>query len=637
MVPDRLKVDVKFYQKPPGRLLITNGKDVNIQTTSVPTGQCYRTQLNLTQTKPKSDGWIGKAKEPKVPKFCTKHPKDIARRQRKLAGHRTRDSVPNKRKHTRKFDSTLGYPGEGPDPSSRNIKGTPKDHRRRSSGRKGSKTVTKEGEFTCNIADCDHERCTIYGHFHRTPQKQGAERRLAEGKPKPRVTRRWNLCKLTEFAADCQNRDPHGHCGCLPNIHYADLIDRSILDAELSAVSSSSDSDEWRQNYDAFMTEEEPSTPPSSPAERGSLRILAEQHQASRKCIKASQRGNRDEHKNEVNPTAKVQIPDYLKEDKNENITFGSSHSDGATNVRQAYDQISLPEQKESDETALMCISRSILPDVANEKPPITRLRYASLTRASTGLSASAAPAYSRDSAPAENEESSPVVVTLSPPGREVMIREEETDPLSIFAEQRFSIYLNSGIVEKRGFIKWLNTCRINLATHCCCCSVGEQFHVNQVSETTIGEAFHFKGASTKEIRNWFLKFDRNGSKLQDKKGDLVLLQDMYNTTKEVPIYINLLNEALVDPKLMRMAALQADFTISQTLNSGVTDWVGRRLQDEPMHLKKPMLITWTVIAIVNQCVVRGLLHKMATTGTNVPDFTNRVRSSVQRSKRTRT
>jgi hypothetical protein len=87
----------------------------------------------------------------------------------------------------------------------------------------------------------------------------------------------------------------------------------------------------------------------------------------------------------------------------------------------------------------------------------------------------------------------------------------------------------------------------------------------------------------------------------------------------------------------MRMGALQADLSISQTLNASVMDWVGQRLETEPKHLQKPMYVTWTVIAIMNQYVVRGLLHRMATTGTKVPDFSNRVRSSVQRSNRTRT
>jgi hypothetical protein len=167
---------------------------------------------------------------------------------------------------------------------------------------------------------------------------------------------------------------------------------------------------------------------------------------------------------------------------------------------------------------------------------------------------------------------------------------------------------------------------------------VEDRFQVNEKTDSTIGESFYFKESSTKEIRNWFSRFLKlEGSMLRKKVDEVVLLQDMYNTTREELIYFNLLNEALLERALMRMAALQSDMTISQTLSASVLDWVGKRLQNEPKHLQQPMIVTWTVIAIVNQYVVRGLIHTMATTGTNVPDFTNRVRSSVQRSKGTRT
>jgi hypothetical protein len=501
--------------------------------------------------------------------ISSKHPKDIARRQRKLTGARTRDSVHNKRKHKRKFDSTLGYPGEGPGPPSRKNKGPLPRNRKNGvvphvqPRPQEAPLQLKEQEFTCKIAECDHVNCSLYGHFHRKARKQGAERRIAEGKPKPKVTARWTLCRITETAADCPNRDTHGHCGCPPDVHFAELIEKEKQEADSSVSNDWEPNDEWKHDYSAYVTvEEEPFAP------------------------------------------------------------------------------FNTEETKESVESEH--ISVDVVPDVDTEKPTTTYVHV------ETGLSASAAPAISRDFV-YEVEESSPVINIL-PPGREVMpespictidagerLWKEETDPNSLFAVRPFYIYLNSLIKEKRGFVNCLNACRIKLATLCCCCSVGEQYQVNETTDTTIGESFYFKGSTTKEIRNWFIKFDRNGSKLKEKVGEVVLLQDMYNTAQEVPIYINLLNEALRERKLMRMGALQADLSISQTLNASVMDWVGQRLETEPKHLQKPMYVTWTVIAIMNQYVVRGLLHRMATTGTKVPDFSNRVRSSVQRSIRTRT
>lgn len=508
--------------------------------------------------------------------ISSKHPKDIARRNRKLTGAGTRDSVHKKRKHKRKFDSTLGYPGEGPGPLPRKNKGPLPRNRKNARGphvqprHQEAPLQPKDQEFTCKIAECDHAHCSIYGHFHRKPRKQGAERRIAEGKPKSKVTARWTLCHITESAADCPNRDPHGHCGCPPDIHFAELIEREKQEAD-SSVSNEWDPNEhlarvvsapeWTHDYSAYVTvEEEPFAPWNT------------------------------------------------------------------------------EETKESIESER--ISVDVVPDIDTEKSTTNDVHV------ETGLSASAAPAISRDSVYGV-EESSPVANIL-PPGQEVMLEspctidsgerlwKEETDPNSLFFVRPFYIYLNSLIKEKRGFVNCLNNCRIKLATLCCCCSVGELYQVNETTDTTIGESFYFKGSSTKEIRNWFIKFDRNGSKLKDKVGEVVLLQDMYNTTQQVPIYINLLNEALRERKLMRMGALQADLSISQTLNASVMDWVGQRLETEPKHLQKPMYVTWTVIAIMNQYVVRGLLHRMATTGTNVPDFSNRVRSLVRRSNRTR-
>lgn len=502
--------------------------------------------------------------------ISSKHPRDIARRNRKLTGAGTRDSVHKKWKHKRKFDSTLGYPGEGPGQPLRKKKGPLPRNRERCDGLHVL-PQPNEQEFTCKIAECDHAYCSIYGHFHRKPRKQGAERRIAERKPKSKVTARWTLCRITESAADCPNRDPHGHCGCPPDVHFLELIEKEKHEADSSeshewdANDCSTrfvDTPEWKHDYSAYVTvEEEP---------------------------------------------------------------FAPSNTE---------------ETKESIESEH--ISVDVVPDIDTEKPTTNNVHV------ETGLSASAAPAICRDSVHGV-EESSPVANIL-PPGQEVMLEspvctidtgerlwEEETDPNSLFAIRPFYIYLNSSIKEKRGIVNCINACRIKIATLCCCCSVGELYQVNETTDTTIGESFYFKGSSTKEIRNWFIKFDRNGSKLKDKVGEVVLLQDMYNTTQRVPIYINLLNEALRERKLMRMSALQADLSISQTLNASVMDWVGQRLENEPKHLQKPMYVTWTVIAIMNQYVVRGLLHRMATTGSNVPDFSNRVRSLVRRSNRTR-
>jgi len=133
-------------------------------------------------------------KAPTQPRFfiCKKH----AEYQQRLKNRRVKqERTKADRRRTRKFDSTKGYPGEGP---AYNIEC--KD------GQHGNTLVTRV------LCPCDYgEECVIAGHYHRiTSPKSGFARRKAEekgGQKKPK-TPRARVCK-TPLA--CPDKKDHHH------------------------------------------------------------------------------------------------------------------------------------------------------------------------------------------------------------------------------------------------------------------------------------------------------------------------------------------------------------------------------------------------------------------------------------------
>jgi hypothetical protein len=95
------------------------------------------------------------------------HPKDVARRTRGRRRPRFKKRV-KKNKH---FDSTLGFPGEGP--------------------------VTECGQAA---------NCIVAGHYHKKKKgapMRGAQRRIIQNRPRKRTTAEWELCSYLTISNGC--------------------------------------------------------------------------------------------------------------------------------------------------------------------------------------------------------------------------------------------------------------------------------------------------------------------------------------------------------------------------------------------------------------------------------------------------
>lgn len=102
-------------------------------------------------------------------------------------------------KYPRKFDSTLGYPGEGPP------EGASPNDARRSQKTRGRQ---KEEEF------CQCEKggvCTRKTHYHRRQAKKGAAKRMAEKKAQKNTRTIRNCRRCTEAIEKCDHADDHYH------------------------------------------------------------------------------------------------------------------------------------------------------------------------------------------------------------------------------------------------------------------------------------------------------------------------------------------------------------------------------------------------------------------------------------------
>lgn len=103
------------------------------------------------------------------------------------------------------FDSTLGYPGEGP----------------------AEAFCLRLKEFFPEESDdvkcCANQRCTITGHMHRNVALKGKDKRKAEerkNRKKGKNSKGWKLCEERVIAKNCLGE--HGHCpgqNCISEIH----------------------------------------------------------------------------------------------------------------------------------------------------------------------------------------------------------------------------------------------------------------------------------------------------------------------------------------------------------------------------------------------------------------------------------
>jgi len=119
------------------------------------------------------------------------------------------DKPPSDSHVDEEFDSTLGYPGEGP----------PEAFIAR------VKEVFPE---ECDdVKTCPHQRCTITGHMHRNVAYKGKEKRQAEerkNRKKGKNSKGWKLCEMRVIAKNCV--EEHGHC---PGQNYISDIHQEYL------------------------------------------------------------------------------------------------------------------------------------------------------------------------------------------------------------------------------------------------------------------------------------------------------------------------------------------------------------------------------------------------------------------------
>jgi hypothetical protein len=162
-----------------------------------------------------------------------KHHKDLARRLRPR-----KDPVERRKRHRRRFDSTLGYPGEGPPKK----KPVGKKVYRKAEPRKGKADPKRWEAAGVEVRMCANGRaCQIKGHWHTVKKDpfSGATKRMAEGKVgRVKSPPQYKVC-AAPTAAECESHE-HGH-DILQFVDDLSLPELSRLDGKHAAHWSKGD------------------------------------------------------------------------------------------------------------------------------------------------------------------------------------------------------------------------------------------------------------------------------------------------------------------------------------------------------------------------------------------------------------
>lgn len=151
-----------------------------------------------------------------------KHPRDVARRLRPhVKIEYCQDRKPRRRYE---FDSTLGYPGEGPEQRPRRGRQHRPPNQSRPRGAPKSEKLGDEGGCVCKhgvigYEHVTHDECVVpecrIRHWHqRLTPKSGFARRRAEAKAKSNAKKDQLLAKFDSCVDYLTCRDPHCHHIC---------------------------------------------------------------------------------------------------------------------------------------------------------------------------------------------------------------------------------------------------------------------------------------------------------------------------------------------------------------------------------------------------------------------------------------
>lgn len=424
----------------------------------------------------------------------------------------------------------------------------------------------------CHVHDCQHDDCTRFGHHHRPKGFENAKKRVAEKQKKKNGSSkpaRWTACAVHLEAGKCGIDKPHGHCQCKTTAHFNQLIH------------------EYTSNVTAYS--------PPSPTEL--MDALESQQQAEREA--------------EVTDTWNDLIGDFsfiLEEHKQfvsqEPSAPPLSHQSGNKPATQ------LSPATAGDETPASSDFNT-----PSEGVPSPDENKESLTDESS----------TDDSDSSEYDDSDLDYLIWSDDVRNV----PTTQPPATPELQRMTIFLNAEVGDENLdlFSRMGNWCKMHLPFT----KLEESSLVNAASANLFSESLNLSHSNVAEVHAFWRKSEQPGIEIAQANGTLALFRKLLPACMEVEVYKKILDAASTHPSLNKACVVTRSLQISSALGPIVTDFVYSQASKLDGRYDNPSLLTWTVVAIMNQLTAASLVKRMAGSGSGM-DFRTRGRSRITRS-----
>lgn len=160
--------------------------------------------------------------------------------------------------------------------------------------------------------------------------------------------------------------------------------------------------------------------------------------------------------------------------------------------------------------------------------------------------------------------------------------------------------------------------------------TIDDSTTVNAASPGIFSETIDLRSTNTREVKAFWQSSGQPGAMLAQASGTFALFRDLLPACMEVEVYESLLLSAACDPRLNKLYVITRDNQISQALGPYVREYVYSQAAKMDGCYDNPALLTWTIVAIMNQLTATAIVTKMASTGAGL-DFRTRGQSHTMR------